>query len=143
MILLAMAGCVPYLAFLEAVPQVVSCCVIDPDTGVAPDRDPQDGGMPDRFLSSGQGIKVRFSVPMDRETVERTLFFSDEEKSIGGVSRWNDERTLLFIPDEIRSPLTYTLYIGTAARSKMGIPLRSPYTRTFPTTADRNSPPGS
>lgn len=140
LILLAMAGCVPYLAFLEAVPQVVSCRVIDPDTGIAQDGGMPDGGMPDRLLSSGQRIEVRFSVPMDRETVERTLFFSDEEKSIGGACRWNDGRTLLFTPDEIRSPSTYTLYIGASARSKMGIPLRSPYTRTFPTTADCTPP---
>lgn len=135
LVLLSLAGCVPYLAFLGAVPQVVSCRAIDPDTGDAPDE-----GLPDRFLSSGQMIEVRFSIPMDHETVERVLFFSYEEKSIGGACLWDDERTLLFAPDETRSPSTYTLYIGAAARSKMGIPLRSPYTRTFPTTADRTPP---
>ena len=135
MILLFMAGCVPYLSFLGAVPEVVSCRAIDPDPEYIPVE-----SRADRFIVSGQRIEVRFSLPMDRETVEQVLRFSDEVKNIGGGFSWLDQRTLLFSPEGIKSPSIYTLYIGSSARSKLGIPLRSPYSRTFPTTADRTPP---
>ncbi len=133
--LIALSGCIPYLAIIGSVPQVVSCRAVDSAPGDTPDGNPAAG-----FLAEGQAILVRFSIPMDQESVERVLLFSDEGKNIGGTCRWNDECTLLFTPEEIKSPWIYTLYIGSAARSRGGIPLRSPYSRTFPTSPDRTPP---
>jgi hypothetical protein len=100
---------------------------------------PEDGGSTGISPDAGALLRLNFSVPMDRLSVEDAL-------SINGLSErevhwFNDDRILEVVPKKNLSPwTTYRWTLTTAALSREGAPLAKEAGASFVTDADRLLP---
>ncbi|MDR0586964.1 MAG: Ig-like domain-containing protein, partial [Treponema sp.] len=100
---------------------------------------PEDGGSTGVSPAEGALLRLNFSVPMDRLSVEDAL-------NINGLGEcenvWlDDDRTLEVVPENNLSPWTvYRWTLTTAALSREGAPLAKEAGASFVTDADRILP---
>jgi alpha-2-macroglobulin len=76
------------------------------------------------------GILVRFTQPMDRESVERALRVTPE---VDGTFVWSDDRTVTFGPKALASGVRYSVSVAQEARAANGLPLNQELVFAFTT----------
>jgi hypothetical protein len=90
-------------------------------------------------VESATAIRLLFAQPMDREAVEENFLLSTggDEVPVAGEFRWEDDETLLFVPQEPLDPATeYEIEVGEEATAQGGVSgLMAPYRAVF-TTVD-------
>ena len=77
-------------------------------------------------------LSLQFSLPMETVSTAAALVVSNANKQIpGNITFQNENRTLLFEPNEPYSPGTVALTVSPAARAASGVPFANTYLATY------------
>ncbi len=85
---------------------------------------------PGEEVTPQAGILVRFTQPMDRESVEQALRVTP---GVEGEFIWQDDTTVTFTPKVLAAGTRYEVEVGTEALARNGRPLTSDLAFTFST----------
>ena len=97
------------------------------------------GISPANRLGRNESIGIRFSTPMDRESVEAGLTLAGPAGAVGGETSWDGKRRIVFRPSRIEPPSRYLLTLDGALSSK-GVAMEPPYRHLYATVPD-SAPP--
>ena len=94
---------------------------------------------PSHRLKSSDPIRIRFSTPMDRESVEAGLTLAGPAGAVGGETNWKGKKKLVFRPAGIEPPSRYLLSLE-GALSAQRVAMEEPYRHLYATIPD-SAPP--